>query len=302
MGSLKHVFTDADLDGAISYLVLCWFTGKKLPVTVTTKRELPNDLKRFINSNNLNDYSRVYILDLSVCDVVDVADKPNFVLLDHHPESVECVDSFKNAKVHFAAEGSACRLLYKKLKEAYKTDLTTAQKILISLGHDYDSYTLKNKELAIGLNTLFWNYQGNRLEKFCNRFKDGFENFTQDEIRAIAFYRKKIEKFLNETPIYVGDITIKDSKVKFASIMCDFCINEIAQAVLEKTKCEVCVVVNTNNQRVMFRRSKDSKINMGNLALKLCEGGGHEAAAGGKITNTFLEFTKLLTSVVDYGK
>ena len=38
-----HVFTDADLDGSISYLTLCWYKGKKLDVTVTTEKSLKFD-------------------------------------------------------------------------------------------------------------------------------------------------------------------------------------------------------------------------------------------------------------------
>lgn len=289
-----HVFTDADLDGAISYLTLCWYLNIDLPVTVTTENQLGEDYKKFREGRNVANYKRIYVLDLDICKLAPELDKPNFSIVDHHLGSLECGYEFTQARHKIEDSGSTCKLLYEVLKNHYKRDLSTEQKLLISIGHDYDSYTLKQREISIGLNMIFWNLQGNRLEKFVQKYKDGFKGFSEEDKKVISFYNKKIDSFLNSTTIYTGIVPIGGKQTQVCSIMADFCINEVAQAIINKTDSDIGIVVNPKTQSVSFRRSSSSSFNVANLAKKIADGGGHPAAAGGKITDKFLEFTKLL--------
>ena len=289
-----HVFVDADLDGAISYLTLCWFLGFEVPVTVTTERQLEKEIDSFLKNNYPDRYKRVYILDLDVCSIANKVDRSNFSIVDHHQGSLNCKYNFVNAKIKAEDSGSTCKLLYKILKDAYKKDIEDEKKVLISIGHDYDSYTLKNKEVSIGMNMLYWNYQGDRLSKFVEKYRNGFNSFTSDDLKIISFYRNKIAKFVNSNKVYIGEVPLGDKKVKVCSIMADFCINEIAQEILSLTNSEIAIVVNMRSGSVSFRRSNQSNINVAKLAEKIAEGGGHPSAAGGTLTKTFLEFTKLL--------
>lgn len=289
-----HVFTDADLDGAISYMALCWYLGCDVPVTVTTENQLEEEFKNFKSKNNILNFKRIYILDLDICKIAPEIDKPNFSIVDHHIGSIECGYKFKNARNKFEDSGSTCKLLYEILKTHYGRDLTQEQKLLISIGHDYDSYTLKQKDISIGLNMLFWNLQGNRLQKFIEKFKTGFTGFSEEDKKVIAFYNNKINSYLKNNTVYTGIVPIGGKQVQICSIMADFCINEVAQAILQQTNSEIAIVVNPKSQSISFRRNKDSNFNVANLASKIADGGGHPAAAGGKITSTFLEFTKLL--------
>lgn len=292
-----HVFTDADLDGTISYMTLCWFFDRKLPVTVTTESNFLQDYNAFLKNNNPDYFSRIYILDMSVVKHIELIDKKNVTIVDHHLDSVKCDKVFKHARTLFKEEGSTCKLLYNKLKESFKKDVTQKQKILISLGHDYDSYTLKHKEVSLGLNTLFWNLQGNRNEKFTDKYYEGFGGFTNEDVRIISFYKNKIEKHLKETPIYYGTVPISDKNVKVCSTFADFNINEIAQEIIERTNSDIGIVVNLRTESVSFRKSKTCTVNLNNLANKISDGGGHDAAAGGKLTKTFMEFSKLLPNI-----
>jgi len=295
-----HVFTDADLDGAVSYLTLCWFFDKRLSVTPTTEGSFLEDYKTFANNNNVDNFSRIYVLDMSVIEHHALLDKPNITLVDHHQESYKSNIKFNHARTLFKEEGSTCKLLYTKLKESFKKDIDQNKKLLVSLGHDYDSYTLKYKDLSLGLNMLFWNLQGNRTEKFSTKYYNGFHQFTEDDVKIIHFYKNKINKHLEQTPIYYNDINIANKQVRVCSVFADFCINEIAQEAIERTNSEVGIVVNIRTESVCFRRSRNSSINLGSLASKIADGGGHESAAGGKLTDNFMSFTKLLTKI--YGQ
>ena len=295
-----HVFTDADLDGAISYLTLCWYFEKKLNVTPTTESSFQAAFQTFIDTNKPENYSRIYVLDMAVTEHAKLLDRPNITLVDHHQESYNSNVTFQKARTLFKEEGSTCKLLYNKLKESFKKDIDQNKKLLISLGHDYDSYTLKYKDLSLGLNILFWNLQGNRTEKFAAKFYNGFEKFNEEDIKIIHFYKNKIDKHIQQTPVYYSDVNIGGKIVKVCSIFADFCINEIAQEIIDLTKSDIGIVVNLRTESVCFRRSRNCKINLGTIAEKIAEGGGHEAAAGGKLTSTFINFTKLLTNI--YGQ
>lgn len=288
------MFTDADLDGTISYMALCWYLGVEVPVTVTTESHLAEDFKKFKENKNILNYKRVYILDLDICKLAPELDQPNFSIVDHHMGSIECGYTFTKARNRIEDSGSTCKLLYEVLRNHYKKDLTKDQKVLVSIGHDYDSYTLKQKEISIGLNMIFWNLQGNRLEKFKEKYKEGFKGFTEEDKKVISFYNKKIENYLNSTTIFTGIIPVGGKQIKICSAFADFCINEVAQAIIDRTDSEVGIIVNTKSQSVSFRRKNTSNVNLSNLAKVIADGGGHPSAAGGKITDKFLEFTKLL--------
>lgn len=292
-----HIFTDADLDGSISYLTFCWYKDKKLDVTVTTEKSLKNDFEAFCKKEDVGSYKTVAILDIDISRNPEIYDKPNVVIFDHHLGSLNCPYKFKHAKVYLEDEGSTCRLLYKKIKTFSSFELDNNKKLLISIGHDYDSYTLKNKDLSVGLNTLFWNMQGNRLEKFVDKYYDGFSPFTEDEKKIILFYRNKIKKHLEVTPIYKSTIKLGSKDVVVCSMMTDFCINEFAQEIINNTRSDIGIIVNPKTESVSFRKSKDCTVDLSKLAKKLCNGGGHENAAGGLITPEFLQFTKLLNQI-----
>ena len=61
---------------------------------------------------------------------------------------------------------------------------------------------------------------------------------------------------------------------------------------------DVAIIVNPNSGRVSFRRRAESKnVDVSRIAAKLVDGGGHEYAAGGQVTDKFMDFTKLLKPI-----
>ena len=74
-----------------------------------------------------------------------------------------------------------------------------------------------------------------------------------------------------------------------------FRFNEICEYLLKEKGADIAFFVNPDASHVSFRKNKSCDVDVSKLAAKLCEGGGHEYAAGGKITETFMNFTKLLT-------
>ena len=71
----------------------------------------------------------------------------------------------------------------------------------------------------------------------------------------------------------------------------------MAHNIIETHSADIGIVVNPNSGTVSFRRSKECNIPVNKLASKLAAGGGHEAAAGGTLTDTFFTFCKTLKPI-----
>jgi oligoribonuclease NrnB/cAMP/cGMP phosphodiesterase (DHH superfamily) len=161
---------------------------------------------------------------------------------------------------------------------------------------DYDCYNLQLKHTR-QLNHLFWNYQGDRVSKFVERFKHGFDKFTDDEQSIIEFYEKKIQRVISELNTFHAEIPVFGETYKFASTFATECINDVADHIINHNNVDVGIVVNKRSNKVSFRKKKGVDLDLSQLAKKICNGGGHKYAAGGALTSTFLTFSKLFKPI-----
>lgn len=289
-----HVFAHADLDGAACYLVLHWYLWNRPTYTITTHYNLRNDVSKWLLKNNPENYDEIYFVALDTCEVADLIDFPNVHILDHHQEANRCKELYKKANFNILELGSTVLGLYRYLKAKYsERKISAQQRKFVALVDDYVSYRLLERDLSIGLNMLYWNYQGDKIEKLSNDFNIGFEKFDDKQLTIIDFYKRKIDKIINEAEFYTGDFKIQGVFRKVISTFANTCINEVA-AELTKLGYEIAIVVNTDTQKVSLRKNHYSNVNLPELAKKLCGGGGYKNTAGGLITKEFLAFTKLL--------
>lgn len=287
-----HVWTDADLDGAGSYLTLTWLLGSKFPYTVSPSNTFRAAFLEWQKLHKISDYEKIFILDLDVSENVDIVDHPNVVIIDHHSSHFPNKGKYTKATVIVEEETSACKLLYKKFHKVVTEELTHAQKQFILHVDDYDSYQFQLNQTR-GLNVIFWNYQGDRVEKLAERFKNGFTGFTTQEKSIIDFYQKRLARIVDELEIFTTVAPISEKQVKFVATFVTEFLNDVAEYVLKVTGADVALVINTKTNKVSFRRSKSSTVNVSKLAERLAEGGGHEFSAGGILTEKVLEFSKV---------
>lgn len=288
------VFTDADMDGAGSYLVLTWLLGAKVPYIVAPSNTFREAFLEWQKLHKLTDYEKIFILDLDVSEHIDLVDQPNVVIVDHHSSHFPNKSKYTKAKVIVEEATSACLLLYKRLKEVAATPLTEAQKLLILLVDDYDSYQFKLPQ-TYSVNTLFWNFQGDRVSKFCDRWQKGFDLIDDGEKSIVAFYKKRLERIQSELSIFVADIPVGEKSYKFTATFATEYLNDIAQYILQKTGAEVALVINSKTQKVSFRRTREGTFNVAKLAERIADGGGHEFSAGGVLNDKVLAFSKLFS-------
>ena len=296
-----HIFTDADLDGSGSYLTFCWLVGlDNISYTVTTVNKLEKTLTNWVKTQSFDDYDNVYFFDLDTDNaaIASIIDRSNVYIFDHHKTN-ENSAQYKNAKLFIDPEaGSTCKLIYKLLSKGLETELSVPKKLLVSLVNDYDSYTLKSP-LSKKLNTVFWNYQGDRLQKFVRDFKDGFTEFNKFHLNVIKRSQDEFNNLISGLEIFNGDVQTSKGAVKVSGAIATSHINDIADYVGDQTNCDAVFVVNTKSSKVSFRANKDNSVSAITLAESMTdECGGHEGAAGGILCDKFMGICKTLQPIV----
>jgi oligoribonuclease NrnB/cAMP/cGMP phosphodiesterase (DHH superfamily) len=288
-----HVFTHNDLDGVGCLLALIWsFPESKITYTcVASASVLKEKIIEFNKHKNFKDYSKVFITDLSVQkDTIPLIDQDNVIVIDHHKTSEELV--FTRAK-KFIKQYTSCTLFIYKLFKS-QLNLNNNQKQLLIYIDDYDSYQLKFLNTTL-LNKLFWAHYYNNVPLFINDFIDGLLEFSPLQRQAIDLHEKKILKTINSLSYFSASVNIQGAERRVVAAFANTAINDVADHIIQKYNADIAIVVNIDSERVSFRRGNDCNVDVSLLAQSLCEGGGHEAAAGGRLTEKFMSFTKLFT-------
>jgi oligoribonuclease NrnB/cAMP/cGMP phosphodiesterase (DHH superfamily) len=297
-----YVFTDFDIDGVAALLALHWALGAEpgqIAFKTTTVTNFRKEYLNWLNENNPNDFDKIYILDLDVAKNADLVDRKNIVIIDHHLTHVNALGVYKNAEVHVSETSSCAKKAYNHFKTLGKlTKLTQQQKYFIALADDYDCYQFKLPE-TYELNCLYTNTQKTstkqRAEIFLEKYYNGFYPFTTQEKAIIKEYVDRKNKAIDSLEIYQGTVSIGGAKRTIYGTHGTKFVNEICDYMINTHPADIVFFVNSNNSHVSFRKNKSCDVDLSKLAAKICEGGGHEYAAGGKVTETFLNFTKLLT-------
>lgn len=295
MNNKKIVWVDSDLDGVSSYLAFKWL-NEAIPYKCTTVKRFRDDFSKWLQKVDINEYEQVYIIDIDTSSSLDLVDRPNITIIDHHATHAEIVHIYEKAKIHIETLTSCAKLVLKTYKHNI-SKLTKAQLKLISLADDYDCYELKFPE-TLDLNTVFWNFTASRFEKFIAEFDKGFNGFNNFHKNIIQIHNKKLADVLNDVEVYTATIPVNSANVKVVMAECDYALNEVADALIKKHNADISVIVNVVGNYVSFRRSKACTVELHKFAEKICgDGGGHPTAAGGKISDTFLNFCKIFKKI-----
>tara|TARA_R100000008_G_C3587535_1_gene173708 strand:- start:2192 stop:3076 length:885 start_codon:yes stop_codon:yes gene_type:complete len=281
------IFTDLDLDGSCSYLTYSWFTQTKPKVITVKVSSLREKFLAWLKHNKISDYKRIYFFDLDTTEIKDLIDKKNVTIFDHHKSHEE---EYKNATTIIDKECTSCsKLIYTFYKD--KANLTVEQKKLIALVNDYDCYELKFPE-SNKLNFLFWYKNGDKLQNFINDFESGFHGFDNEQNKIISYHFYKFKKLRDQIQLYKSTLSIGKKKYKFISTFANEYVNDLCQYIIDNNDCDVCLMINLKNNRVYLRKNRKVDLNLGKFAKKVCEGGGHEYAAGGVLNDNILTLSK----------
>jgi nanoRNase/pAp phosphatase (c-di-AMP/oligoRNAs hydrolase) len=288
------IFTDCDLDGAGSYLMFKWFISDDIPYKIVRVNDFGAIFKNWYEKYQ-NKYDMIYILDLDVSqECLELVDKKNVTIIDHHKTHVENKHKYKHATAVVQEAPSCTKFLYSIFSKKYEIKLTDEQKLMVLYINDYDCYELKFPQ-SYNLNILYWNYQGDRLDKFLNDFGNGFTGFNDSQQNIILYNKNKFKSIINKLEVHIArQVPIGKLKYKLVSVFADSYVNEVADHIIKNYKADIGFVVNLKSKKVSLRKSKTCDVDLGKLATKLFNaGGGHEYAAGGIINEQFLNLTKI---------
>ena len=284
-----QVVTHNDLDGVCSYLALCWLYDFKLNVLSTTPKKLQTDCEKLYETANC--WEKIYFLDLDVTKIGDLIDNPNTVVIDHHKTNIY---QFKNATTCITNESSCSKLIYNNLIKKSNKQITSAQKTLIGLADDWDS-NKRLTSLSSELNIVYHS-MSNKFTSFVEDYYKGFAPFDKFKINTISLYKKHCSEYINQLTPFFGYIDFEENKnIKVGAVFCDKFVQECCDFLLKEHQAEIAIAVMVDQKRIAVRRNDEkSKIDVSKFVQRIASGGGHESAAGGNLTEEFIEFTKLL--------
>ena len=99
MNGKNYIFTDSDLDGVGSLLVVKWLVDNDISYKTTTYRNFREDFLSFLTNNKLSDYDNVFICDLNVSEHCDILNYKNITVIDHH-NGKDNYDDYSKAIIH----------------------------------------------------------------------------------------------------------------------------------------------------------------------------------------------------------
>lgn len=285
----QFIFTNLDIDGSLSYLILSWITGQPIPYKSTSVFNLEKDFSDWYRTNG-EKYERVYVLGVDVSQCANVLNRDNVVVFAHKLP----ITKLSNAKVITSKEDSTSMLLYKSF--AKKTSFKDRQKLLVLLVNDIKKHTF-DLPYSRELDMLYRAYTGDKLSKFTTDFNIGYDGFSDKQKRLINFYKKSVENIIKDLNVFKGTIPFKGKTYNVVSTFAEKYINEISDKLLDDYNSDVCFVVNVDKERVSFRRSKNCDLDLSILADKIAHGGGFPYAASGIMNEDFITITKLFKQV-----
>lgn len=285
----QFIFTNLDIDGSLSYLLLSWITGQPIPYKSTSVFNLDKDFSDWYRTNG-EKYQRVYVLGIDVSQCANVINKDNVVVFAHKLP----ITSLSNAKIITDNKDSTSMLIYKSF--ANKISFNDKQKLLILLVNDIKKHMF-DLPYSRELDMLYRAYTGDKLIKFTSDFNNGFNSFCDKQKRLINFYKKSVQNIIKDLRVFKGTIPFKGKTYNVISTFAEKYINEISDKLLDDYNSDICFVVNVEKQRVSFRRSHNCNLDLSILADKIAHGGGFPYAASGIMNEDFITITKLFKQV-----
>lgn len=288
------VIVNNDLDGAGCFTVYNWVAESKPVLFEITQKTANEKIRQFFEKNDFSEFNKITILGVDVSGLEEVLDSGNVFVITAHKGFLDKKHGYKLAKVIAKEDGSSTRLAFSLLKKGFKYKPTEQQKLLIVMVDDAVSrnYSLKQSK---DLETLFWNKSSySRVFNFFEKYNKGFFGFDDYQKNQLVFLNKKCDNIIRNLQLFTTKLPIKDKIYTFFATFSDCCITEICDELFANYEADIVAIVNTEANRVYFRRSKVCEMDLSKLAKKLCDGEGYKYAASGPITEKFLEFTKLL--------
>lgn len=279
------VWSTSTLDGACSTIIL-----GNIFNNIEYRHCFFGDFETQYNAwaiDNLENYNKVFVIGMALNQsLVNKIDDPRVIFISNKSETLNLFDS---TLIHENST-SISKLIYRKFKE--KVSFDTNLKKLIGYIDDYIGNNRKYDESSY-LNGIYRKSGYDKFTKFVDRFWNGFDGFSDMEIKQYQVFETEIIDEFNQLELFKGVFNKWSVIMTFSKMAVD----EISNRLLDKYSSDIIIVVNTASNYVSFRRGGVSIVDLKFVAEYLCDGGGSETSSGGKITKKFLEFAENMKSL-----
>jgi oligoribonuclease NrnB/cAMP/cGMP phosphodiesterase (DHH superfamily) len=257
-------YSHSDTDGCVcSILVNEYARQKNIPCVVNKARyEIIDEL--FKDNYSKEDFH--IITDISLKNEPEwLKNVNNVLLIDHHSGNEK--STLKNKVIDSHEGTSACKLVYEYFTSkgcVYDEKF----KKLMELGHDHDSWNHLFKS-SKALNYLYYFYTFGR---FFDRFKNGFDKFSKDELCFLKCKNDEIKYALTnlEYSAIIDDV---------AFIIVENNLSEVAEELYTNRGFMYVFMYSPQRKALSMRSRKDATIHCGEF-LQLFGGGGHRNSGG----------------------
>jgi hypothetical protein len=277
------IFINNDLDGAGSLMVIRWIFGDScdLDYTVSNVFNIKRDYDDFINSGEYNSCDKIFILNII----------PLFDVLNNTLVFSKSGKHTLKYKGKIAPANSTTSLLIDFFKSKVG-DFTDKQNAFVKMVDDF-YVDGGSKSESIKLKAVF-SYGRNKLAHFHDRFINGFDGFTDEELPIIRSYIKRLSNVYKNIEVYKHESA---SKVYICTVPDMTFKHELLDLLFKKYDPNIIFLVDYADGLISARKSKSCDINMNDFCGNIIEGRSLCQCAGGKYTEKFLEFVRKFEKV-----
>ena len=271
------VFTNNDLDGAGSLLILKWMIGDKCSIdhSVSNVFNIKGDYNKFIESSLGDEYTKIFILNMI----------PDFEIDDRTMAFSKAGEDSIKIKGKMGPSTTTTKLMDNFFS---KTDeLSDERREIISAIDEFYTDGVSSRNGMI-LNSIF-SYANNKYSKFHERFNEGIGELSDKEKGIVKNYVTSFVSAYNNVKM------VEHSKGNgmFMVLVPDMSHkHELLNKLFDKHQPNMIFLVDAGNGLVSVRKNDSYEFDMNRLCDKLIVGRALINCAGGRFTEKFIDFTQ----------
>jgi len=289
------LFSDACIDGTSCGILGRLAFGDDIDIKYTSPNKINNDIKKYIDNKDYENYEITFITDLSV-------NEENAKLINDNDIKVTLIDHHKTAlwlnQYDWCAvkvedkKGLTCgaSLFYNFLLNMGKIQNKFNLCIFIENVRKYDTWEWAKDNYVI---SKLWNdllylvgredFVKTTIQKIQS---DSIISFTLEEEAMLHYNQKKIDKYIEIKAKNI--ISMKLFSYNAGIVFADQYTSELGDELGKIfTEFDFIAMINIDTKKVSYRTNKEN-IDLSEIAKKL-DGGGHKKAAGSPIENKILD-------------
>ena len=272
------VFTNNDLDGAGSLMLIKWAFGSTCIIdhSISNLFKIKQDYNNFINSIDCEEYSKIFILNM----VPDFELDENTLVFSKGEES----DLSVNGKIDISTTTS--KLLRIFFRKTLATLTLSQDRLINTINTFYIDGAVKRESMK--LNAIF-SYGRNKYSQFHTRFDHGLDEYTKDELTIIKNYSDTLVKTYQALELYEHNT----NKGIYIGLIPDMLYkHEILDKLFSKHSPKIVFLADLSSGFISVRKNDSLQMDMHDLCDTLLVGRALVNCAGGRYTEKFLDFSR----------